>query len=69
MQTSKQDLEKIIHDNLDGTGYELITLEISPENEILVEVDSLIVRIIEIFSWKQSYIFNMMKQKAHRGNR
>lgn len=41
MQTSKQDLEKIIHDNLDGTGYELITLEISPENEILVEVDSL----------------------------
>ena len=26
---------------LEGTGYELITLEISAENEILVEVDSL----------------------------
>ena len=41
MKTSKQDIEQAIRGMLEGTEYELITLEISAEDEILVEVDSL----------------------------
>ena len=41
MKTSKQDIEQAIRQMLEGSEYELITLEISAENEILVEVDSL----------------------------
>jgi len=37
----KQDLEAIIAEFLQGTDYELITLTISPANDILVEIDSL----------------------------
>lgn len=41
MKTSKQDIEQTILTFLDGTEYELITLDISADNEILMEVDSL----------------------------
>ena len=41
MQTSKQDIQAVIEQFLSGTGYELITLEIRPDNTILVEVDRL----------------------------
>lgn len=34
-------MEQVILNFLEGTGYELITLEISAENEIMVEVDNL----------------------------
>ena len=41
MKTSKQDIQAKIEQLLDGTGYELITMEIDAENTILVEVDRL----------------------------
>ena len=41
MKTSKQDIEQAARTFLEGTGYELITLDIDSENNILVEVDSL----------------------------
>ena len=37
----KQELKNWIDAYLSGTDYELVTLEISPENDILVEVDCL----------------------------
>ena len=37
----KQQLQTLLADRLQGTGYELITLKISAQNEILVEVDKL----------------------------
>lgn len=41
MKTSKQDIQAAILKFIEGTGYELITLEIDSENTILVEVDRL----------------------------
>lgn len=41
MHTSEKDLRSKIEEQLQGTGYELITLAIRPENNILVEVDKL----------------------------
>ena len=41
MQTSEQDIRARIEQFLQGTGYELITLDIHPDNTILVEVDRL----------------------------
>lgn len=41
MQTSEQDIRARIEEFLQGTGYELITLAIHPDNSILVEVDRL----------------------------
>ena len=41
MITSEQDLRSKIEEFLQGTGYELITLAIRPDNNILVEVDKL----------------------------
>lgn len=41
MKTSEQDIRARIEQFLQGTGYELITLEIDSENTILVEVDRL----------------------------
>ena len=38
---TQQDIQNWINEYLSGTDYELITLTISPENEILVEVDRL----------------------------
>ncbi len=37
----KQQIQTLIQEKLQGTGYELITLKISSQNEILVEVDKL----------------------------
>ncbi|MBQ5388982.1 MAG: ribosome assembly cofactor RimP [Paludibacteraceae bacterium] len=37
----KQYIQSIIQDKLQGTGYELITLKVNVQNEILVEVDKL----------------------------
>jgi ribosome maturation factor RimP len=37
----KQYVEDLVVEKLQGTGYELITLKISSQNEILVEVDKL----------------------------
>ena len=37
----KQDIQTLIEEKLQTTGYELITLKISAQNEILVEVDKL----------------------------
>ena len=37
----KQNIQNLIDEKLQGTGYELITLKISAQNEILVEVDKL----------------------------
>lgn len=41
MITSEQDIRSRIEQFLQGTGYELITLAIHPDNTILVEVDRL----------------------------
>ena len=41
MNTSEQILRSKIEELLQGTGYELITLAIRPDNSILVEVDRL----------------------------
>ena len=41
MKTSEQDIRARIEQFLQGTGYELITLDIHPDNTILVEVDRL----------------------------
>lgn len=38
---SRADLETMVRERLSGTDYELITLAVSGENEILVEVDRL----------------------------
>ena len=38
---AQQDIQNWINEYLNGTDYELITLTISAENEILVEVDRL----------------------------
>ena len=37
----KQLIQDLIADKLQGTGYELITLKVSVQNEVLVEVDKL----------------------------
>ena len=37
----KQYIQTLIEEKLQTTGYELITLKISAQNEILVEVDKL----------------------------
>ena len=37
----KQLVQNLILEKLQGTGYELITLKISAQNEILIEVDKL----------------------------
>ena len=37
----KQQIQTLIEDKLQGTGYELITLKISAQNDILVEVDKM----------------------------
>ena len=37
----KQLIQDLIADKLQGTGYELITLKVSAQNEVLVEVDKL----------------------------
>jgi ribosome maturation factor RimP len=37
----KQQLQTLIEEQLQGTGYELITLKISSQNDILVEVDKM----------------------------
>lgn len=37
----KQYIQNILEDKLNATGYELITLKISTQNEILVEIDHL----------------------------
>ena len=39
MKTSEQDIRQAIGQKLEGTSYELITLAIQPDNNILVEVD------------------------------
>lgn len=41
MITSQQDIRSCIEQFIHGTGYELITLDIHPDNSILVEVDHL----------------------------
>lgn len=38
---SRADLETMVRERLSGTDYELITLAVSAENEILIEVDRL----------------------------
>ena len=37
----KQQLQTLVTEKLQATGYELITLKVSGQNEILVEVDKL----------------------------
>jgi ribosome maturation factor RimP len=37
----KQQLQNLVVEKLQGTGYELITLKVSAQNEILVEVDKM----------------------------
>ena len=37
----KQQLQALLEDKLQGTGYELITLKVNAQNEILIEVDKL----------------------------
>lgn len=37
----KQQIQTLIEEKLQGTGYELITLKISAQNDILVEVDKM----------------------------
>ena len=37
----KQLIQDLIAEKLQGTGYELITLKVSAQNEVLVEVDKL----------------------------
>lgn len=37
----KQELKTWVEDKLQGTGYELITLQVSAQNDILVEVDKM----------------------------
>ena len=37
----KQMIQSLVEEKLQGTGYELITLKVSGQNEILVEVDKL----------------------------
>ena len=37
----KQQLQALVEDKLQGTGYELITLKVNAQNEILIEVDKL----------------------------
>ena len=41
MKTSEKDIRGKIEELLHGTGYELVTLAIRPDNNILVEVDRL----------------------------
>ena len=37
----KQQIQTLVEEQLQGTGYELITLKISAQNDILVEVDKM----------------------------
>ena len=37
----KQELKTWVEDKLQGTGYELITLQVSAQNDILIEVDKM----------------------------
>ena len=37
----KQQIQSFVEEKLQGTGYELITLKVSAQNEILVEVDKM----------------------------
>ena len=37
----KQSLHSLVVEKLQGTGYELITLSVSAQNDILIEVDKI----------------------------
>ena len=37
----KKQIQSFVEEKLQGTGYELITLKVSAQNEILVEVDKM----------------------------
>ena len=38
---NKQQIQNLVEEKLQGTGYELITLKVNAQNEILVEVDKM----------------------------
>lgn len=38
---NKQDIQSLLEEKLQGTGYELITLSINAQNEMLIEIDNL----------------------------
>jgi ribosome maturation factor RimP len=57
---NKQDIQNILDEKLQGTGYELITLSISAQKDILIEMDHLEGVDVEFCAEINSYIVDYL---------
>ena len=60
----KQQLHVLIAERLQGTGYELITLKVSAQNEILVEVDKLDGVDVEFCAELNRYLVEQLETRS-----
>ena len=60
----KQQLHVLIVERLQGTGYELITLKVSAQNEILVEVDKLDGVDVEFCAELNRYLVEQLETRS-----
>lgn len=58
----KSKVQTLIEDKLQGSGYELITLSISPQNDVLVEVDRLEGVEVEFCATLNHYLVERLEQ-------
>jgi ribosome maturation factor RimP len=69
----KQQLQALVEDKLQGTGYELITLKVNAQNEILIEVDKLDGVDVDFFAELNHYLVEQLEarndeQKSREGD-
>ena len=69
----KQYIQSLIQDKLQGAGYELITLKVNAQNEILVEVDKLEGVDVDFCAELNHYLVEQLearseKQKSREGD-
>ena len=60
----KQLVQNLILEKLQGTGYELITLKISAQNEILIEVDKLDGVDVEFCAQVNHYLVEQLEEQG-----
>ena len=60
----KQMIQSLVEEKLQGTGYELITLKISGQNEVLIEVDKLEGVDVEFCAELNHYLVEQLDAKG-----
>ena len=60
----KQQLQALVEDKLQDTGYELITLKISGQNEILVEIDKIEGVDVEFCAELNHYLVEQLEARS-----